>query len=37
MTGPLLPSQARSLDLSDSQLGLFFLWIFGGMATVAML
>jgi MFS transporter, FHS family, glucose/mannose:H+ symporter len=37
VTGPLLPSLARSFHLSDSQSGLLFFWIFAGMATGALL
>ncbi len=37
ITGPLLPSLARAFQLSDSQSGLLFFWIFAGMATGALL
>lgn len=35
--GPILPSLARTYQLSDSQSGLLFFWIFTGMATGALL
>lgn len=37
ITGPMLPSLARSFHLSDSESGLLFFWIFSGMAAGALL
>ena len=37
IVGPILPSLARTYQLSDSQSGVLFFWIFAGMATGALL